>query len=91
MVVGWAGSMALYDLAVFDPLDPVLNPMWCQGMFVMPFMACLRVTYSWDGWSIIGEALSNPGIWSFEGVALTPIMLNYSEILVALAIMAVSK
>ena len=27
--------MALYELAVFDPSDPVLNPMWRQGMFVM--------------------------------------------------------
>ncbi len=36
--------MALYELAVFDPSDPVLNPMWRQGMFVMPFMARLGVT-----------------------------------------------
>ena len=34
LVAGWAGSMALYELAVFDPSDPVLNPMWRQGMFV---------------------------------------------------------
>ncbi len=25
LVAGWAGSMALYELAVFDPSDPVLN------------------------------------------------------------------
>jgi hypothetical protein len=24
LVVGWAGSMALYELAVFDPSDPFL-------------------------------------------------------------------
>ena len=47
LVSGWAGSMALYELAVFDPSDPVLNPMWRQGMFVMPFMARLGVTDSW--------------------------------------------
>ncbi|KAD5318117.1 hypothetical protein E3N88_18063 [Mikania micrantha] len=28
LVAGWAGSMALYELAVFDPSDPVLDPMW---------------------------------------------------------------
>ena len=39
LVAGWAGSMALYELAIFDPSDPVLNPMWRQGMFVMPFMS----------------------------------------------------
>ena len=31
LVSGWAGSMALYELAVFDPSDPVLDPMWRQG------------------------------------------------------------
>ena len=25
------GSMALYELAVFDPFDPVLDLMWKQG------------------------------------------------------------
>ena len=47
LVAGWAGSMALYELAVFDPSDPVLNPMWRQGMFVMPFMTRLGITDSW--------------------------------------------
>ncbi|RHN59737.1 Photosystem II CP47 reaction center protein [Medicago truncatula] len=35
LVAGWAGSMALYELAVFDPSDPVLTQ--CEtGMFVIP-------------------------------------------------------
>merc|ERR1712232_824210 len=54
----------------------VLNPMWRQGMFVMPFMTRLGITDSWGGWSITGESVSNPGIWSFEGVALTHIILS---------------
>ncbi len=76
LVAGWAGSMALYELAVFDPSDPVLNPMWRQGMFVMPFMARLGVTQSWGGWSITGETSVNPGFWSFEGVAAAHIVLS---------------
>ena len=76
LVAGWAGSMALYELAVFDPSDPVLNPMWRQGMFVMPFMTRIGITDSWGGWSITGESVSNPGIWSFEGVALSHILLS---------------
>jgi photosystem II CP47 chlorophyll apoprotein len=76
LVAGWAGSMALYELAVFDPSDPVLNPMWRQGMFVMPFMTRIGVTDSWGGWSITGESVSNPGFWSFEGVALAHIGLS---------------
>ncbi|WP_421658564.1 photosystem II chlorophyll-binding protein CP47 [Leptothermofonsia sp. ETS-13] len=76
LVAGWAGSMALYELAIFDPSDPVLNPMWRQGMFVLPFMARLGVTGSWGGWSITGETGVNPGFWSFEGVAAAHIILS---------------
>ena len=76
LVAGWAGSMALYELAIFDPSDPVLNPMWRQGMYVMPFMTRLGVTDSWGGWSITGESVSTPGLWSYEGVALTHIVLS---------------
>lgn len=76
LVAGWAGSMALYELAIYDPSDPILNPMWRQGMFVMPFMARIGVTESWGGWSVTGEAATNPGLWSFEGVAATHIILS---------------
>ncbi len=76
LVAGWAGSMALYELAIFDPSDAVLNPMWRQGMFVLPFMSRLGVTGSWGGWSITGETAVTPGFWSFEGVALAHIILS---------------
>ena len=69
LVSGWAGSMAFYELAVFDPSDPVLNPMWRQGMFVLPFMTRLGISQSWGGWTISGETANNPGVWSYEGVA----------------------
>lgn len=76
LVAGWAGSMTLFELATYDPSDPVLNPMWRQGMFVMPFMARLGVTGSWSGWSVTGETGVDPGFWSFEGVALAHIVLS---------------
>ncbi|MDY6939607.1 MAG: photosystem II chlorophyll-binding protein CP47 [Cyanobacteriota bacterium] len=76
LVAGWAGSMALYELAIFDPSDPILNPMWRQGMFVMPFMARLGVTSSWGGWSVTGETGVDPGYWSLEGVAIAHIVLS---------------
>ena len=76
LVAGWAGSMALYELAVFDPSDPVLNPMWRQGMFVLPFMARLGVTGSWNGWDVTGATGVEPGFWSFEGVAAAHIVLS---------------
>jgi hypothetical protein len=76
LVSGWAGSMAFYELAVFDPSDPVLNPMWRQGMFVLPFMTRLGISQSWGGWSISGETATNPGIWTYEGVAAAHIVLS---------------
>ncbi|MEB3164668.1 MAG: photosystem II chlorophyll-binding protein CP47 [Prochlorothrix sp.] len=84
LVLGWAGSMALYELAVFDPSDSVFNPMWRQGMFVLPFMTRLGVTHSWSGWTVTGEPWVNqPGFlnahfnfWSYEGVALMHIVLS---------------
>jgi len=50
--------------------------MWRQGMFVLPFMTRLGVTNSWGGWSISGESVSNPGLWSYEGVAASHIILS---------------
>ena len=76
LVSGWAGSMALYELTVFDPSDPILNPMWRQGMFVLPFMTRLGITQSWGNWTITGESASNPGIWTYEGVATTHLLLS---------------
>ena len=31
LVAGWAGSMALYEPAIFDPSDPVLEPDVASG------------------------------------------------------------
>eukprot|EP00973_Karenia_brevis_P063350 8805326-Karenia_brevis.AAC.1 len=76
LVSGWAGSMALYELAIFDPSDPVLNPMWRQGAYLIPFMARLGITESWGGWTITGETSYTPGLWTFEGVALAHIVLS---------------
>jgi len=68
--------MVFYELAVFDPSDPILNPIWRQGMFVLPFMTRLGITQSWGGWAISGESASNPGIWSYEGTAAAHIILS---------------
>ena len=76
LVSGWAGSMAFYELIIFDPSDLSLNPMWRQGMFVIPFMTRLGVTKSWTGWSLSGEAFSSTGVWSYEGVATAHIILS---------------
>lgn len=65
--------MASYELAVFDPSDPVLDPMWRQGMFVIPSMTRIGITKSWGGWCITGDTATDAGIWSVEGVAAAPV------------------
>jgi photosystem II CP47 chlorophyll apoprotein len=85
LVAGWAGSMALFELSNFDPSDAVFNPMWRQGMFVLPFMARLGITKSWGGWSIVpGESAADAGFWSFEGVATAHIILSGMLMLAAI-------
>jgi photosystem II CP47 chlorophyll apoprotein len=64
------------ELAVFDPSDLVLNPIWRQGMFVLPFMTRLGVTKSWAAWNFTGDSFTNPGVWSYEGVAAAHIVLS---------------
>ncbi|KAJ1683249.1 hypothetical protein LUZ63_021525 [Rhynchospora breviuscula] len=50
--------------------------MWRQGMFVIPFMTRLGITNSWGGWNISGGTVTNPGIWSYEGVAAAHIVFS---------------
>ena len=35
------GKGALFEASKYDPTDYVFNPMWRQGMYVLPFMARL--------------------------------------------------
>jgi photosystem II CP47 chlorophyll apoprotein len=76
LVAGWAGSISLYELSIFDPSDPILNPIWRQGIFVLPFITRIGITQSWTNWTITGEAVKNFGFWSYEGVALSHIVLS---------------
>ena len=45
-------------------------------MFVIPFMTRLGITNSWGGWNISGGTITNPGIWSYEGVAGAHILFS---------------
>jgi photosystem II CP47 chlorophyll apoprotein len=83
LCAGFAGSMLLFELALFDPSDAALNPMWRQGCFLMPFVARLGVINSWQGWSITGETVTDPGFWTFETVAIAHIIFSGLEFLAA--------
>ncbi|KAL8461544.1 hypothetical protein ACS0TY_032868 [Phlomoides rotata] len=45
LVAGWAGSMALYELAVFYPSDTVLDPMWRQGVWIYEDVAGAHILF----------------------------------------------
>ena len=73
LVSGWAASMASFEAGRYDPTDSRFNPMWRQGMYVLPFMARLGVTSSWAGWSV-ATPVSTPTaatFWTIEGVAVS--------------------
>jgi len=75
-VFDWASSMALYELTIFDLFDPILDPMWRQGMFVIPFMIHLGIRKSRGGYSITKKIVINASLWSYEGVAAVHIVLS---------------
>ena len=74
LIAGWAGVMTLYELIVLDPTDPVYNPLWRQGSYVLPFVSRLGVTQSIYGWSL-GLGTSETPFWAYETVALSHIVL----------------
>lgn len=75
LVAGWAGVMTLYELIVIDPTDPVYNPIWRQGSYVLPFSSRLGVVRSMFSWSL-GIDLSQNPYWSFETVAVSHLLLS---------------
>ena len=40
-VAGWSGVMLSYELLLWYPTDPVYNPIWRQGIYVM----CLKIIF----------------------------------------------
>ena len=77
LVTGWAGRITLYELARFDPGDPILNPIWRQGIFVLPFITRLGINSSWSSWIISDDRIMiDVEFWRYEGVATTHIILS---------------
>ena len=74
LVAGWAAVMTLYELIILDPTDPVYNPIWRQGAYVMPFISRLGVVRSLYDWSLGIEVTNNP-YWTYETVAVSHILL----------------
>ncbi|TYH83710.1 hypothetical protein ES332_D02G149300v1 [Gossypium tomentosum] len=58
LVAGWASSMALYELAIFDPSDPVLDPIITGGTITNPAhivfsgLCFLAAIWHWVYWDL---------------------------------------
>jgi photosystem II CP47 chlorophyll apoprotein len=75
LVAGWSGVMALYELITFDPTDPVYNPSWRQGCYVIPFISRIGVISSLYSWSL-GIKLRLHVLWTYETVNACHISLS---------------
>jgi photosystem II CP47 chlorophyll apoprotein len=80
LVSGWASTMLLYELIILDPSDPVYNPIWRQGCYLIPFTSRLGVVRSLYDWSLGIEVLNNV-YWSYESVSSAHIILSGALIL----------
>ena len=66
LVCGWSSSMTLFELIVVDPSDPIFNPIWRQGAYVLPFAARLGVTSSVYLWSLGAATFNISSLWFFN-------------------------
>eukprot|EP00929_Paragymnodinium_shiwhaense_P093590 TRINITY_DN53798_c0_g1_i3.p1 TRINITY_DN53798_c0_g1~~TRINITY_DN53798_c0_g1_i3.p1 ORF type:complete len:517 (-),score=-168.60 TRINITY_DN53798_c0_g1_i3:66-1496(-) len=82
LVAGWSAVITLYELIIFDPTDPVYNPLFRQGCYLMPFISRIGVVTSQYGWSL-GIELSTNRLWTYETVGFAHILLSGLLILAA--------
>ena len=81
-VAGWSGVMLGYELITVDATDPVLNPIWRQGCYVIPFTSRIGVIRSLYSWSLGIKQRINL-YWTYETIAVAHILLSGSCILAA--------
>ena len=82
LVAGWAGVMIFYELRTLDPRDPVSNPIWRQGSYLIPFLSRLGLIRSLYPWSL-GIKLSINLSWTYETMKIAHISFSGSSILAA--------
>jgi photosystem II CP47 chlorophyll apoprotein len=70
LVAAWSAIMVLYELIILDPTDPVYNPIWRQGCYVIPFLSRLGVIRSLYSWSL-GIKLSINLYWTYETIVIS--------------------
>ena len=82
LCAGWSGLITLYEIIIFDPTDPVFNPMWRQSCYVIPCSVRLGVVSSIYRWSL-GIELAPRLYWTYETVGVAHIALSHLSILAA--------
>lgn len=75
LVSGWASVMLIYELIIYDATDPVFNPMWRQGCYIMPACSRIGVVKSIFGWSL-GIDVSADTYWSYETCCAAHLFLS---------------
>jgi photosystem II CP47 chlorophyll apoprotein len=79
LVSGWSLVISLYELLIFDLSDPIYNPIWRQGSFILSFITRLGVNTSIFDWCIGVEFLyyntSLNILWKFESVSVSYFIL----------------
>jgi len=63
----------LYELILVDPTDPVYNPIWRQGCYVIPFVSRLGVIRSLFNWAL-APIVPNT-LWTYETVFISHLIL----------------
>ncbi len=79
---GWSGVMVLYELISVDRTDPVLNPIWRQGCYLIPFISRIGVSASVFSWSL-GINLDPRLDWTYETINIAH--LSFSGLLILAA------
>ena len=82
LAAGWSAVILLYELITFDPTDPVYNPSFRQGCYLIPFISRIGVITSQSSWSL-GIKLSINHFWTYETIHSTHISLSGLFILAA--------
>jgi photosystem II CP47 chlorophyll apoprotein len=67
VVAGWCGLMLGYDNLVVDPTDPVFNPIWRQGSYLLPFSNRLGLG---------GYHSGAPMEWNYDTVSASHLILS---------------
>ena len=83
LVAGWSSVMLLYELITVDPTDPVYNPIWRQGCYLIPFTSRISVIRSLYSWSLGIKLLGHNLYWTYETINIAHISLSGSSILAA--------